>query len=210
MKISPIFAGLFILIPTVASAESMLPLPNERLPNPISLSDKCSNVNIVEWRGTKPSNKARNIIDNLCNDTVEGFNQFMQKQHIQPSKNLTLKFYISLSLIPADLDYDGAEHRNLNDLTFRFASRSKEYDQNGDVYPIWGYSLRQSHFIFVRNDVLTEKNEPSYPFQVVLAHELGHALSYHYGIYDQHGSNKDVKEENMIRRFTKFLGFQDI
>jgi hypothetical protein len=90
--------------------------------------------------------------------------------------------------------------RNLNDVDYRFSSRTKTYDSDGNSQAIWGYFQRHANHIYIRNTGATFH-------KVVFVHELFHAASYHYGIYNQHTGNKDLKDEKLAQDFTDYIGY---
>lgn len=191
----------------------MDPLPEEKLPIAINLSDSCSNVSIVEWKSTpgfesssEISDRAIAILDKICQKAVNHFIPFVKFHGYQVENDDTYR--VSVSLLPARLDRSGTDYRNLNDLVFRFANRSKEYDEDGTVYPIWGYFQRSTFNIYVRNDILDDRGERlNLKFRTVFAHELFHSLSYHYKVFHQHKGNKDFVEEKMAGDYTMYLGY---
>lgn len=189
---------------------TMAPLPSEKLSQPIALTGSCKLVKVVEWRPTPNqesqtsiNKKSIDILNFICKKVIKNFPKFIETQKYK--LNEELKLSQSLSLMPADLKNHGRDFRNLNDLTYRFKNRTKEYDENGNPYPIWGYHQRASSFIYMRNDVLNENGEINKGFEIVFAHELFHSLSWKFGIYQQHKGNKDIIEEEMARKFTMFL-----
>lgn len=210
------FGLIFALLPSSAVAEekivgNMMPFVSEMLPEPIRLKDSCKEVKVVEWkptpgyeRFTSPSKKSIRILNQVCNLAVSKFRSFVTKRGYHLSnKALTLKQ--SVSILPADLDRSGSEYRNLNDIEFRFFNRSKEFDENGKAYAIWGYFQRHESFIYVRNDVLDDNGDRNKEFEKVFAHELFHAMSYTNGVYQQHKGNQDSQEEYLAMRFSNSL-----
>ncbi len=110
-------------------------------------------------------------------------------------------------IIHAKMNMSGLHPRNLNDIKFRFANRTKEYTSDGRVYNIWGYFQRYNGNVYVRNDVLNDDGGAvNGGFKVTFSHELFHALSYKYGIYNQHKGNKGSVEEAMAEQFTDSMG----
>jgi len=183
----------------------MEPFGSERLSSPISLTGNCANVVIVEWRptpgrqvSTSPSDKAKTAINETCELVVKNFKRFvLLQQYTVGSVN---NFSQTISLMPADIQNHGSDLRNLNDFSYRFNSRYKELDEDGDVIPIWGYHSRSTSHIYIRNDALSSN------FKTVFAHELFHAMSYQFGIFQQYSSNQTATDEKMARKFTQFIG----
>jgi len=192
----------------------MTPLQHERLAKPIYLNKSCKNIRVVEWRSTRgyynstsPSGKSIEIMNKTCNLAVNNFYRFIKATRKYNVRNQ--KFDTSLSLIPADIYRHGQRPRNLNDISYRFLYRSKDYDHNGSVYNIWGYHQRATNFIYIRNDVLQDNAKgENRKFVVVFAHELFHAMSYETGVFKQHrpAADRENIEEKMAQDFTDFLG----
>ena len=170
----------------------MTPLQSELLKNPILLSGDCSGVTITEWQG-KSSKEKIQTVDSTCKKAFSEFKKFVKKKKI--TLDYTSKFSLKISFLAV-----GTEKRSLNDINFRFSSRTKEYDEDGDVIGIWGYHQRSSNYIYVFNLF----DNPS--FETVLAHEFFHALSFQYGLFNLHMGNKDKKDEKMAEEFTLFIG----
>lgn len=177
----------------VNSKGIMSPLVSERLDNPIYLNNYCNNVSIIEWRGTESTKESIDNIRKICNLAVSKFEVFIKNQKGYEIRGKIVDFETNLCLMPLN-----SFPRNLNDMKYRFAERPGKF-------AVWGYFHRSPNNIYIRNDViLNGKNNRN--FEVVLAHELFHALSYKYKIYEQHPGNKDQVEEFMAQKFTLFLG----
>ena len=191
---------IILLFSTVAFAsdEQMEPLPNEKLQNPITLTQECKNVRIVEWKESdsaesKMTKAHIETLDKLCRYAILKFPEFLKSRGLK--MNHQSDFQTSISLLPIDTEF-----RNLNDLQFRFSTRSVTYDENGDPYQIYGYFQRKTNHIYVRNDVAEDA-------KVVFLHELFHAASLYYGVYYQYPIKRASTDENMAKEFTKFIGF---
>lgn len=211
MKIQAIAILICVLFVSNVSADNpytqgpMMPRAVEKLSTPIKLNDLCAEVTVVEWRptpglenSTSKSEKSIKILNQICNLSVRAFPKFINVYYDFPNEKETLLQY--LCLMPADVEQHGQDVRNLNDINYRFFNRTKRYDEDGIPYPIWGYHQRSVSHIYIRNDVLNAE------FKTVFAHELFHALSWKYGIYNQHLGDKDVIDEKMARQFTRHLG----
>lgn len=191
----------------------MTPLSSEQLSSPYTLSGVCKDVRIVEWRptpeylsSTSYSVQALTVLDKTCQQAVSKFKSFLKSESLTGKAPTTIAF--SVSLMPADASRHGTEYRNLNDITFRFFNRTKEYDEDGNVYLIWAYSQRSNHYIYIRNDVLNDDGKTvNSEFVKIFAHEIGHTLSYYYGIYDNHSGDKDAEDEKLARKFTTYLHY---
>ena len=178
-----------------AYSSSMTPTTSEKLANPIALVDVCSDVNIVEWRGSSNLGPTKGNIKALkrhCKNAMMAFPKFIKSKGYKLNKSGKLK--TSICLIPMN-----DSPRNLNDVKHRFSSRTKTY-KNGEVERIWGYFQRHTNHVYLRNSAAGSH-------RVVFVHELFHAASYYYGIYGQHSGNKDLKEEQMAQDFTAYLGY---
>lgn len=218
MRIATVILAVMSLSVTAFANDSpydknhMAPFSSEKLPSPINLSDNCAGVQVIEWRptigqmrSTYPSEKAKATLNEICNLAVKNFRKFILSHNYIIGR--IENFSQSVSLLPADIYNHGADLRNLNDSSYRFFNRYKEYDENGDVIPIWGYHSRSTSHIFIRNDVLAGNGkEANLEFKTIFAHELFHAMSYQFGIFNQHSGNQTIADEKMARRFTKFLG----
>jgi len=160
------------------------PLESEVLTDPIEL--RCGAV-IKEWRGPTKDLKQ---VQKLCDLGVKNFHSFIKEKGL---KARTGKFSYSLSLIPADSKY-----RSLNDLKYRFYTRIQKMILSG-------YTQHGNRYIFT----ISNQNHPA--FDVSLLHELFHAMSHHYGVYDSHkGKNtyeKLCEDEVLATEFTlKLIG----
>jgi hypothetical protein len=171
----------------------MKPLPQELLKKPIRLSGVCSKVQIIEWRGSKISKESTKSIDKTCNIAVKGFKPFIKEQRGYQIHGEVSKFDTNLCLLPLNSD-----PRNMNDIDYRFYYRSLKID-------LWGYFQRAADNIYIRSDILTEGQDNG-NFDMTLAHELFHAMSYQYNIFHQHDGDKDAIEEDMADQFTEYLG----
>ncbi len=208
---------LILLIPSLSIAQGhstqMAPLQSERLKNPIVLTDRCKNVNIIEWRftpgimrSTAPTKKNIKILDDICNHVMKNVVKFVKSKNYSLNDDIS-NFNTSVCIMPANLHRFGRSPRNLNDIKYRFSTRSKSYTPDGRLYSIWGYYQRYNNHIYIRNDVLlndgvTANND----FKTTFAHELFHAISYYYGVYYQHNGNKSGVEEKLAEDFTEYLG----
>ena len=211
MKSQAIAVLVCVLFASNVSADNpytpgpMVPRAIERLSAPIKLNDLCAEITVVEWRptpglenSTSKSEKSIKILNQICNLSVRFFPQFINKYY--DFSDRVENFSQSLCLMPADVNQYGQDVRNLNDISYRFVNRTKAYDEDGIPYPIWGYHQRSMSHIYIRNDV------PNAEFKTVFAHELFHAMSYQYGIYNQHEGDKDEADEKLARKFTRYLG----
>ncbi|KKN67666.1 hypothetical protein LCGC14_0459250 [marine sediment metagenome] len=176
----------------------MTPVTSEMLNDPIALSGICSEVEVVEWRdsghkATQPTRSNIMALKRYCKEVMSAFPEFVKSRGFNIKK--AGKLHTSVCFMPMD-----SSPRNLNDTNYRFSSRSKSYDSNGEIHQIWGYFQRYTNYIYVRN------TGASY-HKVVFIHELFHSASYYYGIYNQHTGHKDLRDENLAREFTIYLGY---
>jgi len=177
---------LAILIASTASADELIvghmkPLPNELLNNPIHLD--CG-LSIREARGGPPPE-----LETQCLHAKKNFFRFINFKGIKPRE---ANFAWSMSFLP-----EGKCYRCLNDTSYRFKYRFIP----GNVI---GYTGKDEQYSWVISDY----KDPQ--FNVTFVHELFHALSMHYGVYDSHpGSLKDKtnRDEILAQEFTEGLGY---
>lgn len=193
-----------------------LPLLSELLAKPVVMKT-CPGFVVIEWRGTqnKPETKqtirGEKVIELTCSLSVKLFDEFILNEGL--SKKNNRKPHIGISLLPWDVigtgnkwgDGDGDDYRNLNDTTFRFKDRTKFTGPNGGEIDLWGVTERKLSHIFIRNDPLTNDNEPHRVFFKVLSHEIFHTLSNHYGIFKSLGRDKQYKDEQLALKFDAFV-----
>lgn len=173
----------------------MLPFPKELLQEEIKLTKRCSEVKIVEWRPTKnqkeltsKSDEVIKAIDDICNNIIFRFDSVLKLNEIDPGN-----FMQEISLMPGDIHNHGKDYRSLNDIQYRFRNR---LHQNEAKY-IWGYTDKETKHIYLFNKVLIEENKINPFFKEVFSHELYHALSMFYDVYEHY------TEEINAREFTK-------
>ena len=190
---SVILIALSIGVPAVADSKvvgHMTPLPAERLDNPITLPD-CPGLVIQEWRGSTPTPIERIRLNALCKLAMENFEPFLQKHNLNKRHNRS--FAWGGSIIP-----DGKCYRCMNDTKYRFAQRSLKQE-------LYGYTGKWERWLFTVN------NTNSNYYRTIFTHELWHALSMHYGVYDNHhptsNHQRTMIDEEYAKAFTEFLGF---
>lgn len=189
-----ILITLFTVNAVAGYSSQMTPTFDEKLSDPIALTGVCSKVNIVEWRGEVPmTQSAINRLKRSCEDAMSNFPKFVKSKGYKIKK--PGKLHTSICLMPVN-----SNPRNLNDIDYRFSSRTMTFDENGNVDPIWGYFQRHTNHIYLRDSSVTYH-------KVVFVHEMFHAASYYYGIYNQHKGNKNLKDERMARDFTDYIGY---
>lgn len=198
------------------------PLDTELLSSPIVLND-CNGIKIIEWRGSKDkpytnvNQKSIEFMNKLCRLSFDEFKSFLQSKNLHVETNKIFNY--TVSLMPWDPfgtgnwdgvngDGDGDDYRNLQDYKWRFKDRMKFYDNNGSLVEIVGYTDRNINAIYMMNEPLKNNNELNSKFAEVFCHELFHAMSNNFGVYDILGKNvveKQTKDEMLAKEFTKFL-----
>lgn len=183
---------LSFILPGLAVADNqiighMAPLQTEFLNRPITLD--CG-LMIQEWRGTKPTLVEIKKLNKLCTFAVSKFPEFIAKHNIKKQHNGA--FAWNISLIP-----DGYCYRCLNDIHFRFKRRGLRQD-------LWGYTDNNEKYIW------TISNTTDSYFKTIYIHEIFHALSMFYGIYDSHHPfnnwERSRADERLAQGFTEYLG----
>jgi len=168
-----IFVLLFFCFGAGEYPGNMEPFPEEQLAKPIYLKDDCAGVVITEWQGIKPPSTER--LSKLCNLARQNFACFINSKGI--NTNSSERFIWRISFIPI-----GSCYRCLNDTEYRFYDRA--------VKNVWGYTSYNHRYTFV----LSEVNYPV--FERVFLHELFHAMSIFYGVFDNNGVDDDERISN--------------
>lgn len=199
MRLAILF--IVLLISNIAGAELIsghpTPLAYELLDNPISLTRKCSEVRITEFRGSEFTENHVAALDFICNFTADHFYNFM-KDHNRPVSRIVNPEF-DLSLIPVGYNY-----RDLNDNYFRFDTRPKLCDNNGGrCMPgdtpllLWGTTDWDNEYIFLRSDLDLDNEAERRLFIEIYMHETFHELSR------RSGSFVDIRlDEVLARKFT--------
>lgn len=170
--------------------ETMTPLPSEELAQPIHLP--CG-LTLREWHGqSRPSRAAEAEMERLCVAAERHFVPFLRSRGLELPLPDRGAFRWSESLIP-----DGHCHRCLNDVQGRFAARFPHNE-------LWGYTDLRRQWSFMISDVRSPM------FRLVFTHELFHAMSMFYGLYESHSGStwieKSDVDEKLARAFTRSLG----
>lgn len=147
----------------------MTPFFEEILLQPVEL--KCGAV-VMEWQG-KHSDQDVDRLNYLCSYAEKKFWEFIKNKGFDIKRNRDFHFQVSLLA-------DGTGYRQLNDLRYRFQNR---FGARGKE--VWGYVYRDTHYLFVFNDV------DAWNFDDIFIHELFHALSIYYGLFDSHSNKVD-------------------
>lgn len=190
-----IIGFLVFLFSTTAIANSqtaanMLPTHNELLTQPISLS--CG-VTIREWHGESAPNKQTiKELNTLCHRGLVSFSRFLSSKKLKAPHSGTFSW--NWALLP-----DGSCYRCMNDIAYRFNRRFIKA-------PLWGYTGRNERFTFTVSDL----NLKSPKYNKIFVHELFHAMSMYYGLYDTHAPNdveRTMKDEALAKQFTQYMGY---
>lgn len=161
----------------------MAPFTEERLSSTIELD--CG-VSIVENKDKRKLPVDR--INNLCLEAVNSFPDFLRAKDI--NIDTSEPFYWFLSFLPEKNCY-----RCLNDLTYRFSERQFQAD-------VIGYTDKNSQYSFVFDDASDSEFKPT------VIHELFHAQSMFYGLYDSHSEDdveKAQEDEVLADEFTNWI-----
>lgn len=145
-------------------------------------------LTIYEWRGSKPSKQNIAKLNAVCKRAIQAFIPFVKSHGYKPQSNK--QFAFSVALLPFNKFY-----RSLNDTKYRFIYRPQKAN-------LLGYTSKNISWIFMIGDMREET-------AMVLSHEIFHAMSMHYGIYETH--NADInrcgeKDEELADEFTESLG----
>ena len=180
---------LAILITSSAFADErivgyMPPLPEEMLTDPITLD--CG-LTINEVRGGSLDVPRLN---SMCMHAYDNFFKFIETKGLKTNHNNP--FVWNISFLPEATCY-----RCLNDEKYRFKYRYV----HGAVI---GYTDKNQQYIFMFVDNKDRE------FKTTYVHELFHAMSMYYGVYDNHPggwSTKTAADEKLARGFTEWLGY---
>lgn len=197
LVLGAVLSVLTALAPTPARAQApapvhshrngpMTPLQEERLSPPLELP--CGLV-ITEWRGGASDAAAQRHVATLCRLARSHFGRYIRRAGYHRTHHRP--FHYRAALLPT-----GVEYRALNDTTWRFRGRT-------DPTLIWGTVVQDLGYMFLVGDTTEES------FDVTFLHELFHAMSFFYGVVDQHGGTLEERkdaEERLARGFTRDLG----
>jgi hypothetical protein len=191
-----------LLLASTASADDkivghMTPLPDELLQQPITLS--CG-VTIREWRGgIQPSAGNIKFLNALCDKAMASFKPFLATRGLQAPRSGQLVW--NWSLMPDGLCGGTSTeatccYRCMNDIRYRFANRFVRYE-------VWGYTgyNQQYSFTVSRSPILNK----------IFTHEMFHAMSMYYGLYDSHPGSWDDQtqaDEVLAQAFTRYMGYR--
>jgi hypothetical protein len=189
-RILSVFVSL-ITISLTAEADTriaghMEPLDHELLSPEIRLD--CGVV-VRERQGKPVSVEALN---NMCTYALRNFPKFVEEKKLRTNRN-TGAFSWSLSILPESHCY-----RCLNDVKYRFRYRMIKAD-------VIGYTEKNARYSFILND------ESDKVYNVTFVHEMFHAMSMFYGVYDNHPGNwgqKTERDERLAKEFTNWLGYR--
>ena len=162
----------------------IMPLDSELLSPSIHLA--CG-LTIKEWRGG-PRDRAR--VESLCMLAIKSLDPYLKENHLEKIHNRPFDW--SASLLPW-----GKCYRCINDLDWRFRYRQARF-------LVTGYTSLSYQYTFTVGNI-EHRN-----FDVSFLHEMWHAMSYYYGIYDNHPGDEAAKliaDEHLAVGFTQWLGF---
>jgi len=184
-----LIALVILLISTTSVADQrivghMLPLPEETLSSPVQLD--CGIV-IKEVRGGS-LNVAK--LNQMCSRAASSFFPFIEREGLTPMHRNSFDW--NVSFLPEPRCY-----RCLNDETYRFKFRHV----HGMLI---GYTDLNQGYIFMLSDFSDRE------FNVTFVHELFHAMSMFYGVYNSHPgswSDKTAADDRLAYAFTDALGY---
>lgn len=191
------------------------PTDDELLNPPLKLKD-CP-VTITEWRASKGkltaytgrSQAGEDALSAVCSQAVAAYPKFLAKEHLAHARDPNVRFAESAALMPWDIDTDGQDPRNLNDLRYRFRDRTRFYNELGQNLSVQGYTDRNDDYFFMRHDILYPDGSVNPHAITIFAHELLHAMNDQYGVYERLGGaseERSAKDETLARKFTVFMG----
>jgi hypothetical protein len=164
-------------------AGHMRPLPAELLAQPLKLD--CG-LTVMEWRGAVPNTDRA---ARLCRLATRNFLPFIASKGLEREHGRAFEW--KAALLP-----DGTCYRCLNDERWRFSRRAARGN-------LTGYTSFTNRYSFLLAD-------PSHgEFDVTLVHELFHAQSFFYGLFDRHADNDEDRvriDERLAAEFTESLG----
>jgi hypothetical protein len=192
---------------TVAAADGATDPPGqERLKKPIRLPS-CP-ASIVEWKasagkaGTRPSRKAASAMDEVCAEATKHFSGFLRSKGYRFALE-GARLDLEVSVLPFKAEEDGRDPGNLNDIEGRFRGRRAFPSAGGGAVDVLGFYSGQEGPVYIRNDVVVDgRINPE--FIETFAHELFHAMTRQYGLYEQIGGNavqRPVLEEKLAQEF---------
>lgn len=177
-----------VLVASTALADGMVvghptPLSRELLESPVTLD--CG-ATVRESRGSVQDYKHLN---DMCTHAALNFFKYINARNLKAQNDLP--FTWNISFLPIDNGY-----RSLNDEEFRFNNRFI----GGRVI---GYTDRNDRYAYMSSVHDRE-------FDTTFVHEMFHAMSMHYGVYDNHPGTwmeKTEADERCAQEFTEWLGY---
>jgi hypothetical protein len=177
-----------LLVVGVAHADQhivghMIPLPEEILTTPVQLD--CG-ATIQEVRG---SSMDYSHLNSMCTHAYSNFPKFVQAKGLKTESREPFQW--NISFLPESSCY-----RCLNDEAYRFRYRHV----HGRLI---GYTDKNTGYAFMSSVHDRE-------FNTTFMHELFHAMSMYYGVYDSHPgdwSAKTAADEKLAQDFTEWLGY---
>jgi len=183
-----------------------LPLPSERLAQPILLSD-CPGLRIVEWRPSKdfsytaPSDEGQKVIAKACKTAFARYPEFLRSKNMQFRKEA---FSVSVSMIPANNIGDGKDPRNMNDVDGRMRVTQPNCCS-------WGIFDAPLSFLFLRNDPINfsaGKNVPNKYFVRTFLHELAHIFNSKWHVKEVYFPYTMSADEELAEDWIEYLGIK--
>jgi hypothetical protein len=183
-----------------------LPLPTERLPQPIWLPH-CQ-MRIVEWRTTilfraetSPGDEAYAVIDDGCREAYGRYEDFLKSRKL-PILRTRPEVLPAISLLPGNTLLDGKTPRALNDMPTRFEAVAPGCCN-------WGLYVDALNHLFLRNDPLVKDASGALVanprFVRTLTHEISHVLSSRLGVWDIVGYDRR-RDEDLAEAFVAYMG----
>lgn len=178
---------------------SMDPKSDELLSDPINLKN-CPGLQIIEWRAsdtvrTRMDPPGIAALNQTCERAFKAFPGFVKARNLTPIKSEPFQWFVCL--MPGLQELGGTQARNLNDSLDRFKDRA--ILSEGFFYGAW--TAHQRKKIFMRNDIYLENGSINPKLITIFSHELFHAMSWHYKIFEN-----SEKDEMLAVEFTEHLG----
>ncbi len=179
-----------------AAWRSLDPLATERLARPIPLLS-CPAVHIVEWRSDParpdlgPTRANVAVLESGCREAMARHGELVRRLGLRVLRAGGSPD-VPVSVLPRD---DGA--RNMNDTRFRFRAASSE---SAPPSRILGFTRYVPLYVLVTFDGPAER---------VMAHEMFHALNWHYGVIEQGSgtwAEQLQQEEERAQQLTEMIG----
>jgi hypothetical protein len=132
-------------------------------------------------------------LNSLCSHARSNFFKFVDSKKQSTFDNREDKFTWNISFLPI-----GSCYRCLNDESYRFKDRFIK------GITVTGYTDRSAKYSFAIS------NTGDSEFTVTFVHEMFHAMSMYYGVYENHPGDYAAKsraDETLAQEFTVWLGY---